>query len=237
MMMPLAARSSISITRSVLSKSSLRHCNRHQNDRRIIPCYRPFSKYEIDVQDVSKSKPTLQPPTVGSNPHKLQPTLSPSQKRSVEEIAEQLIIAEHKSQLELQDAHGLLMRTCGEAQAILSNNETSSSEEIVATADYISILMNDDELDTSIAKIQDLQRELEEQQSDQRVENLLAHDGELSRAVVAANKLHRIFLTTVELCIPPISSPAQNNDDRDGNDSFPDEACYDKERFSAKTES
>lgn len=232
-MMPLAARSPI--TRSVLSKSSLRHCNRHQNDRRIIPCHRPFSKYEIDVQDASKSKPTLQPPTVGSTPHKLQPTLSPSQKRSVEEIAEQLIIAEHKSQLELQDAHGLLLRTGAEAQAILSNNETSSSEEIVATADYIAILMNDDELDTSIAKIQDLQRELEEQQSDQRVENLLAHDGELSRAVVAANKLHRIFLTTVELCIPPISSPAQNNDDRDGNDSLPDEACYDKERFSAKT--
>ena len=121
-------------------------------------------------------------------------------------------MAEHKSQLELQDAHGLLLRTCAEAQAILSNNETSSSEEIVATADYILILMNDDELDISIAKIQDLQRELEEhqQQSDQRSRNLLAHDGELSRAVDAMNKLHRVFLSVVDSCIPPKSSSVTN---------------------------
>mmetsp|Transcript_11296 Transcript_11296/g.18677 ORF Transcript_11296/g.18677 Transcript_11296/m.18677 type:complete len:566 (+) Transcript_11296:222-1919(+) len=230
-MMPLAARSAFKRT-VLLSKSSLRYCNRHQNV--IMPtCHRPFSKYEIDVQDASK--PSLQTPTVGSTPPKSKPTLSPSQKRSVEEIAEQLIIAEHKSQLELQDAHGLLLRTCAEAQAILANNETSSSEEIVATADYVLILMNDDELDISIAKIQDLQRELDEQQSDQRVTNLLAHDGELSRAVEAMNKLHRIFLTMVDICIPPISSSAQNTDDQDGNHSIPDEIWYDKERFSAKT--
>jgi len=228
-MMPLAARRAF--TRSILlSKSSLRsRCNRQKN---AITYHRPFSKYEIDVQDASK--PSLPTPTVGSTPQKAPPTLSPSQKRSVEEIAEQLIIAEHKSQLELQDAHGLLLRTCSEAQAILLNNETSSSEEIVATADYILILMNDDELDVSIAKIQDLQRELDEQQSGQ-FQSLFTHDGELSRAVDAMNKLHRVFLTMVDSCIPPISSSVQHTHDHGSNNSEPDETVYDKERFSAKT--
>ncbi len=233
-MMPLAARRAF--TKSVIQSksSSVRLCNRHHKSA-IIICHRPFSKYEIDVQDASKPS-TLQPPKVGPTTPKPQTTLSPSQKRSVQEIAEQLIMAEHKSQLELQEAHGLLLRVCAEAQAILSNNETSSSEEIVATSDYILILINDDELDISIAKIQDLQRELlEEQQSDQRSSNLLAHDGELSRAVDAMNKLHCVFLSVVDSCIPPIPSSVKNEDDQDSNDSVADELYYDKERYSAKT--
>ncbi len=240
MMLPLAARRAF--TRSILlpatSTPSL-SSNRHRNA--MIRCNRPFSKYEIEVQDASKPSPQQPPTTAVGGPSTLkksqQPTsLSPSQKRSVEEIAEQLIMTEHKAQLKLQDAHGLLLRICTEAQAILlSNNDTSSSEEIVATADYILILMNDDELDNSIARIQALQRELDEQQSDHS--NLLTHDGELSRAVDVMNKLHRVFLTMVDSCIPPISSSSVQTTNHDSTDHLPDQttSAYDKERFSAKT--
>ena len=226
-MIPLAARRAF--TRSMLlPKSSQSRCTRHHQNAR------PFSKYEIDVQDASNSKPSLQ--VEPTQPKKAKPTLSPSQKRSVEEIAEQLIMAEHKSGIELQDAHGLLLRTCAEAQAILSNNETSSSEEIVATADYVLILMNDDELDNSIERIQALQREFDEQQQSDQLRCLFPNDGELSRAVDAMNKLHRVFLTTVDSCIPPISSSVHNNDhDNNNAHHLPDKTSYDKGRFSANT--
>ncbi|KAL7442362.1 hypothetical protein ACHAXM_008349 [Skeletonema potamos] len=211
-MLPLAARRSAFTT--------LRRCSkRHQL---AIISNRPFSKYEVEVQDAST--PSTEPAVGPNTLKKPLPTLSPSQIRSVEEIAEQMIMTEHKAQLELHDAHALLSRLCAEAQAILSNSETSSSDEIVATADYVLILMNDDELDSSIARIRALQREIDEQQSDQS--DSFAHDGELSRAVDAMNKLHHVFLTTIDSCIPPIYSTAQHID-HDSNDHLPVKVPFD----------
>ena len=183
---------------------------------------RQFSKYEIDIQDASKHLSL--PPSVESPPQKAQPTLSPSQKRSVEEITEQLIIAEHKSQVELQNALALLLECINTAQAILTNNETTSSEEMIATADYLWILMNDEGIDVSVAKIQELQSRLDQP--------FVVHDGELSRAISAVNKLHRIFLNTIDSCIPQVSTSV-HTDNKDY--SLSEDSSYDKERYSTQT--
>ena len=222
-------------TRSLLlSDASL---SRHAGPQNaMIICHRFFSKYEkIEVQEDSQTAAqkgqVAQPPKSKSQPT----TLSSSKKRSVEEIAEKLIIAEHKSQMEFDDARRLLFRICAEAQALLSHNEiSSSSEEIVATADYFLILTNDEELDHSVATIQALQRVLlDEHQADQ-FPRFLTHDGELARAVSAMNQLHRVFLAMIDNCIPPISLTLTNSDN-DGKDHLPDKTTYDKEKYSAKT--
>lgn len=222
----------------LLSNASLSRHTRYQQNTIILNCIRAFSKYDIiEVQDAQQKKAqeaaSQQPPKVESAATmKPQPTLSPSQKRSVEEIAQKLIFAEHSSQMELDDARTLLLRTCAEAQSLLSSDkdEAISSEEIVATADYFLILINDEDIDNSIAKIQALQGDLDDEQS-------LLGDGELLRVVAAMNQLHRVFIAMVDTCIPPMSSSLQNSDNESNNNNndIENSFSYDKEKYSSKT--
>lgn len=222
----------------LLSNAYLRRHTRYQQNKIILNCIRAFSKYDIvEVQDAQQNKAqeatSQQPPKVESAATKPQPTLSPSQKRSVEEIAQKLIFAEHSSQMELDDARRLLLRTCAEAQSLLSfdKDEAISSEEIVATADYFLILINDEDIDNSIAKIQALQGDLEDEQS-------LLGDGELLRVVAAMNQLHCVFIAMVDTCIPPMLSSLQNSDNESSNNNIDDvenSISYDKEKYSSKT--
>ena len=221
----------------LLSNASLSRHTRYQQNTIILNCIRAFSKYDVvEVQDAQQKKAqeaASQPPKVESAATKPQPTLSPSQKRSVEEIAQKLIFAEHSSQMELDDARRLLLRTCAEAQSLLTfdNDEAISSEEIVATADYFLILINDEDIDNSIAKIQALQGDLDDN------EQSLLGDGELLRVVAAMNQLHRVFIAMVDSCIPPMSSFLQNSDNESNsiNDDIENSFSHDKEKYSSKT--
>ena len=225
----------------LLSNAYLSRHTRYQQNKIILNCIRAFSKYDIvEVQDAQQKKAqeaaSHQPPKVESAATiKPQPTLSPSQKRSVEEIAQKLIFAEHSSQMELDDARRLLLRTCAEAHSLLSfdTEEAISSEEIVATADYFLILINDEDIDNSIAKIQALQGDLDDN------EQSLLGDGELLRVVAAMNQLHRVFIAMVDSCIPPMSSSLQNSDNESNNNNNNDDIenifSYNKEKYSSKT--
>lgn len=102
-----------------------------------------------------------------------------------------------KDLIQLKEAYVTLQKTCIDAQALLKNNSNAStSDEIVAMADYFMVLVNSIELEVSIETVQSLQFD------DHLSSGDLVTKTVLSQAVESMRKLHSIFLKVVEICIP-----------------------------------
>ena len=110
-----------------------------------------------------------------------------------------------KQLLVLKESYLTLSKTCIDAQKLLKNNvETSTSDELVAMADYFLILVNSIELETSIDTIQNLQY------NEQLIDGDSVTQEVLKEASMAMYRLHNIFLKVVEQCVPPTNEVVAN---------------------------
>ena len=105
--------------------------------------------------------------------------------------------AKTKQLLALKESYLTLSKTCIDAQKLLKNNvETTTSDELVAMADYFLILVNNVELETSIDTIQNLQYNENFVDGDSVTQEVL------KQALMAMYRLHNIFIKVVEYCVP-----------------------------------
>jgi len=146
--------------------------------------------------------------------------------------------------IEMHGAHELFHQIHAEAKALLRNNENSTtSGEVVAMADYFMILVNSLDLEKSLEMIQSLQAALHEKRDNKQVgSDIHKEEGEevkekLRQAVKSMSQLHHIFLAMVESALPPKPSTLSQemgvqSKHHDGGVDVP---SFDKEKYSALT--
>mmetsp|Transcript_3504 Transcript_3504/g.7741 ORF Transcript_3504/g.7741 Transcript_3504/m.7741 type:complete len:723 (-) Transcript_3504:138-2306(-) len=149
---------------------------------------------------------------------------------------------------ELQGAHELFHQIYTESQALLRNNKNATtSDEVVAMADYFLILVNSLDFEGYIEMVQSLQNNAmrEEQDGEEKEHhgNKIMFDGEdgdveekLHQAIKSMSQLHHLFLIMVENCIPlspPITS--KEMDEQSKKDGDIDSLSFDKLVYSAMT--
>eukprot|EP00804_Cyclotella_cryptica_P005328 CCRYP_020414-RA/>CCRYP_020414-RA protein AED:0.11 eAED:0.11 QI:0/-1/0/1/-1/1/1/0/668 len=170
-----------------------------------------FSKFsndsnEVIVPDASPKHSTTQKipsnaSTAAVTPSKLLEDTDHSTKPSVDYL--KFATNKRKNLIQLKQAYVTLQKTCIDSQALLKNNSNAStSDEIVAMADYFMVLVNSIELETSIETIQTLQFDEQLSSGDSIAKNVL------SQAVESMQNLHSIFLRVVENCIPSTADAA-----------------------------
>ncbi|KAL9190151.1 hypothetical protein ACHAXT_007362 [Thalassiosira profunda] len=100
---------------------------------------------------------------------------------------------------ELQEAQELFDQLQSEGKTLLRNNTNSSTDELVAMADFFLIMVNSLDLERYLEMIQSLQR-VRVPSIEQDDEGALRE--QLKKAAKSMSKLHHVFLRMVERCTP-----------------------------------
>jgi len=149
--------------------------------------------------------------------------------------------SKNKLLMDLQGAYELFDQIFTEGRALLRNNKNSTtSDEIVAMADYFLVLVNSLVLECSAELVQSLQNALHEKKEGENGshEENLAVQEKLCQAAKSMSKLHHTFLVMVESSLPVLNSLPKNDEKQeeqfnaDGNVSIP---SYNKDLHSALT--
>jgi hypothetical protein len=210
---------------------------------------RSFSKFSTDSNEVVVQEPDPPPPSKGASKTATTPALTKEAAVDIVQSNGNGIECNNSkvnnapssnnrnginSINKLREARVILHKTCTDAQALLPINNSATSDERVAMADYFLILVNSLALEQSVETIQQLyneesannnvQKSVEDGGEDDALEEVKSH------AIKSMHSLHRVFISMVESCVPPVAT-TPNEDSKSTN--FP--LIHEDNKYTAKT--